>query len=92
MPPARNGRDLRAYRRKAARLRRTAPPICAWCSKPIDLTLDARDPWSWTADHKDALANGGHVLGPLQPMHRRCNTSKGIRDTEPPERPTSRPW
>lgn len=63
--------------RAAARLRRTAPPVCAWCGGDIDLSLHWKNAWSWTADHIQSLASGGDPDGPLQPMHRGCNASKG---------------
>ena len=90
MPPARNGRDLRAYRRKAAKLRRNST-TCWICGDAIDITLDHKDPMSWTADHLDPLANGGHALGEIKPAHRRCNSSRGARP-QPPQPRTSREW
>ncbi|QOC27294.1 HNH endonuclease [Microbacterium hominis] len=47
------------------------------CGEPIDTTLDRRHPMSFTADHITPLAHGGHLLGPLVPMHLSCNSRKG---------------
>ncbi|PRI11893.1 HNH endonuclease [Leucobacter massiliensis] len=82
----RNGAGHRAYRRKQAALkRRTAREglPCGWgsdygCGEPIDTTLPHTDPMSFTADHPNALGNGGHLVRQdLHPFHRRCNTMKG---------------
>jgi hypothetical protein len=83
----RNGVGHRAYRRKQAALkRRTArenlpcgygSPSGWGCGQSIDTTLPATDRWSFTADHDEALGNGGKLLGQvLVPMHRRCNSLK----------------
>lgn len=77
----RNGHGHRAYRRAQAALkRRTAAENlpCWWCGNAIDTTLPDTDRMAFTADHPDALANGGRLAGQqLQPMHRHCNASKG---------------
>lgn len=76
MARARDGKGHRAFRRKAASLRRQEQ-ACAWCGKPIDYTLPHTDPMSFTADHPEAVANGGHLYKQeLQPMHRSCNSKK----------------
>ncbi|MGW9345837.1 HNH endonuclease [Streptomyces albidoflavus] len=85
--PIRDGKGHRAYRRKQAQLkRRTAAHglFCTWCGEPIDTTLPATDRMSFTADHPDAIGNGGHLVKQdLKPMHRRCNSLKGDHaDTE----------
>lgn len=83
MTSIRDGKGHRAYRRKQARLkRRTANEAlaCAWCGEPIDTTLPSTDRMSFTADHPDAIANGGHLVKQeLKPMHRSCNSAKGDR-------------
>lgn len=89
--PARYGRNLRAYRRKAARVRRSST-ICSLCGKQIDHTLPATDPMSATADHLHPLAAGGHILGDMYVAHRRCNSEKGAGTTAPKRQPTSRTW
>lgn len=76
----RNGRGHRAYRRAQAalkaRTKRDNLP-CAWCGEPIDTDLPATDRLSFTADHPEALANGGRLVGQkLEPFHRGCNSQK----------------
>jgi hypothetical protein len=83
----RDGKGHRAYRRQQAALkRRTAiedlkcghgSPNGWGCGEPIDTTLDSKDPMSFTADHPDAIDNGGRLVGQaLVPMHLRCNSRK----------------
>lgn len=57
---------------------------CHLCGEPIDATLPYTDPMSWTADHLDAVAAGGAILGRLMPAHRirRCNSSRGKKTVE----------
>lgn len=85
--PIRDGKGHRAYRRKQAQLkRRTARENLpcghgsrdGWgCGQPIDTTLPAKDPLSFTADHPEAVGNGGHLVRQdLVPMHRGCNSRK----------------
>ncbi|WP_082123948.1 HNH endonuclease [Arthrobacter sp. YC-RL1] len=82
MATERNGRGHRAYRRKAQHLRNKQLP-CAWCGHPIDYTLPPNNPLAFTADHTQPLATGGHLYNQeLQPMHRKCNATKGA--TTPP--------
>ena len=97
MAYVRNPRDDRAYRARSAALkaetkRRDIP--CHICGRPIDTELDWREPMSFTADHVKAIANGGHVMGPLLPAHRSCNARRGTRESvqtiAPPK--TSRRW
>lgn len=73
----RNGKGHRAYRRQRRILKRKQLP-CTWCGQPIDYTLPYTHPMSYTADHTVALANGGELLQDLQPMHRKCNSAKGV--------------
>jgi hypothetical protein len=83
----RDGVGHRAYRRKQAALkRRTArenlpcgygSPSGWGCGEPIDTTLPSTHKRSFTADHDQALGNGGKLLGQqLVPMHRDCNSRK----------------
>lgn len=82
----RAGKGHRAFRRKQAALkRRTANENlpCGYgssdgwgCGEPIDTTLPTTNSRSFTADHDEALDNGGHLLGHLVPMHRGCNARK----------------
>lgn len=84
----RDGKGHRAYRRQQAALkRRTAneslpcghgSPHSWGCGEQIDTTLDSKHPMSFTADHPDAVSNGGKLVGQiLVPMHKRCNSRKG---------------
>lgn len=87
----------RAYRTKAKALKRIvkAKALPCWiCGRPIDVDLPWKDPMSFTADHKKALANGGHLLGELLPAHRACNSRRGARETVSSVAPpaTSRRW
>lgn len=71
------------YERNRDTLRRTAPPICHRCRRPIDLTLPASDPMSWTADHVIPLSRGGtNHLSNLAPAHAVCNNSKNNASNE----------
>ena len=77
----RDGAGHRAYRRKREVLRRQVARDglpCWICGEPIDVTLDASDRMSFTADHFEALANGGHLVrNELRPAHRACNSRRG---------------
>ena len=84
----RDGKGHRAYRRQQASLkRRTANDAlpCGYgsphgwgCGEQIDTTLPKEDAMSFTADHTEALGNGGKLVGQvLVPMHRSCNSRKG---------------
>jgi hypothetical protein len=83
----RDGKGHRAYRRQQAALKlRTknenlpcgyGSPTGEGCGLPIDTSLDSRDAMSFTADHPQALENGGRLVGQqLVPMHLRCNSRK----------------
>lgn len=80
MPANRNGKGHRAYRRQAKALRARTKRFnlpCAYCGEPIDTDLPATHKLSFTADHPDALANGGKLTGQeLRPMHRACNSRR----------------
>lgn len=89
--PEKRGRNHRAYRAKTAKLRKRAD-TCWICGQPIDLTLDYRDPMSWTADHVQPLTKGGKLLGPMKAAHRSCNAKRGNRTGERNRLPTSRDW
>lgn len=88
----RDGKGHRAYRRSQAALkRRTATQhlpcgygsTSGWgCGEQIETTLPSTHKRSFTADHDDALANGGKLVGQvLVPMHRDCNARKGDNAT-----------
>lgn len=89
--------DDRTYRKKTAALKahvkRTGEP-CWLCGQSIDLHLPYTHPMSFTADHVEAVANGGKLLGELRPAHRRCNSSRGKKRVgELISRPkTTRDW
>lgn len=93
----RNPRDDRTYRSRAHALKAKvkAHDLPCWlCGMPIDTGLPWKDPMAFTADHVEALANGGALLGDLRPAHRACNSRRGKRAPTmriaPPE--TSRSW
>ena len=70
------------YLKRTAALRRAVETHglhCHLCDKPIDLTLPSTHPMSFTADHLDAIANGGSLYGSLAPAHRRCNSRRQNR-------------
>lgn len=80
----------RSYRRVRDYILATHPPVCAWCGGAIDLTLSGNDPLGPSVDHILPRAQGGtdHPNN-LQPMHRRCNTTRG---NQPLPKHTSRDW
>ena len=87
MGSVRDGKGHRAYRRKQAALKRRTKReglTCGWCGLPIDTTLPSTDAMSFTADHPQAVANGGHLVHQdFTPMHRGCNARKSNHaDTE----------
>lgn len=79
----RNGKGHRAYRRQQAALKRRTreDDLACWlCGEPVDTTLPATDRMSFTADHVEALGNGGHLVrNELRPAHRGCNSRRGNR-------------
>lgn len=88
-----NPRNGRPYRRLVAAQKALGYP-CARCGYPIDPTLDARHPLSFTLDHAVPLTKGGSLLDPAnaRSMHRRCNSAKGARTTPTPPKPSRRRW
>jgi 5-methylcytosine-specific restriction endonuclease McrA len=83
-------RRWRDYR--AARIAEL-PPICTACGKYVNKELSGMHPLGPTIDHTTARANGGPKYSRANTtlMHRRCNTSKGVK---PPKarRNQSRDW
>lgn len=77
---ARDGKGKNAYLRKRAALRRRVAReglTCTWCGEPFDLSLPDTSRMGFTADHPDALGNGGHLVRQeLEPMHNICNVHK----------------
>lgn len=87
----------REYRKHAAALKQDAinnDKPCHLCGEHFDFTLPYTHPLAFTADHLDAIANGGDLLGNLAPAHRKCNSSRGKKrlktQVHPPS--TSRRW
>lgn len=83
----RNGKGHRAYRREQDALKRRTKAqdlpcghgsASGWgCGEHIDTELPHTHRLSFTADHDDAIANGGRLVGQvLVPMHRSCNSRK----------------
>lgn len=50
---------------------------CHLCGEPFDMSLPYNDRWAWSADHLQAVADGGSMTGRLAPAHRTCNASRG---------------
>lgn len=77
----RDGKGKAAYKRKRKRLLaqvRDDGLACHICGGAIDVTLDRRDPMSFTADHIEPLALGGHLVkNEIRPAHLRCNARRG---------------
>lgn len=85
------------YGKRTAALRRaveTQGLPCHLCGNPIDLTLPSTHPLSFTADHLNAIANGGNLYGPIAPAHRRCNSRRQNRrlPTQIKKPKTTRAW
>ncbi|KDA05554.1 HNH endonuclease [Microbacterium sp. CH12i] len=83
----RDGKGHRAYRRLQAALKRRTKaqslpcgygsPSGWGCGEQIDTDLPHTHRLSFTADHDQALANGGRLVGQiLIPMHKSCNSRK----------------
>ncbi|MFF5988151.1 HNH endonuclease [Prauserella flavalba] len=86
------GRKGRPWRRVIEQLKRISN-VCWICGHPIDLSLPAEDPMSFTADKLIPRSLGGPpTLDNARPAHRRCNSKRGNNiDFKPPLR-TSRAW
>ena len=65
-----------------ARSRKNNAPchLCQGKYGPIDYDGDYRSPKAFTADHIEAVAAGGRMVGPLMPAHRSCNSKRGKKD------------
>lgn len=73
----------RGYRLRQAALKRqsrAADAPCALCGAPIDYSLPAGHPMSFTADHTKSLKSGGSLYGALRPAHHGCNARRGGDD------------
>lgn len=88
----------KTYRKRQAALKRASQRenlTCWLCGKPFDWTIENYlHPQAFTADHVEAIGNGGRLLGELRPAHRGCNSRRGKRRTpeqiQPPQ--TTRRW
>ena len=67
-----------ALKRKA---RKHAMP-CHLCGKQINWEANWKAPDAFTADHLEAVATGGRMVGPLMPAHRGCNSRRGKKPLE----------
>lgn len=91
-----NPRNGRPYRRLTAQQRALGLP-CWRCGHPIDYSLTGyaaqRSRWAFTLDHAVPLSKGGSLLDPAnaRSAHRRCNSARGNRITQPQTR-ASRRW
>lgn len=76
---------------------------CALCGARIDYSLHRNHRLAFTVDHITPLWQGGPPLDPgnWQPAHRRCNSSRGAKETNkirfarphPPNyKPTEQTW
>lgn len=111
MATYRNDRTYVRQREALKRMYKAQDLPCADCGKPFLWDMENRraypdfwkDPRSFTADHIDAVNNGGRMapgISGLQGLHRACNSSKGDgskgRRFKPPKDPpplkTSRQW
>lgn len=82
--PRNDARWRKIKQREKRRLEREARqtgrlPLCALCSRPIDLSLDYNHRESLTLDHIIPLAKGGSLTDPanIRCAHRSCNSSRG---------------
>jgi len=86
--PEMSGRSDRHHLERTRRLRRAVQKLalpCWLCDQPIDLSLDYRDPMSFTSDHvvpiAVAMRNGATqavaLRGEIRPCHRSCNSARG---------------
>ena len=96
MATYRNDRAYVAKREALQRQARKNNTPCHLCGQPFNFDLEWKHPMSFTADHIDAVANGGSMTGALKPAHRSCNSRRGkkplnsTRATPVPK--TSREW
>jgi len=82
------GLDSKAYRQARRALRSLRRP-CHICGHPIDYTLAAPDPMSFSADHLVPRSLGGALLGPMDAAHLSCNSRRRNRVGTP--RPIAAP-
>lgn len=70
------------YRRRRNRLLAQPNLTCWLCGEPIDKTLKYPHKMSFTADHVDPIATGGHNHGTLRPAHFICNTKRQAKSEQ----------
>ena len=84
--------DDAVYRRNREALRAKRLP-CWLCGQPIRYDLKAPEPLSFSADHVDPVALGGHNHGELRAAHLGCNKKRGKKRREDTAiLKTSREW
>ncbi|MGN7136781.1 HNH endonuclease [Streptomyces pseudogriseolus] len=91
-----NPRNGRPYRRLVDWLRAQRLP-CWLCGRDIGYDLDPRHPLSFTLDHMQPVSKRPDLLlsrENARAAHRRCNSSRGNRTTQPKAAPqrASRRW
>lgn len=69
MPSRRNDHSYVKRRDALKRKAQTNNWPCHLCGQPIAWDADYRDKLAFTADHIDAVAAGGRMLGQLAPAH-----------------------
>lgn len=79
------GKGSAAYQRQQQALKRRCRALglgCQNCGVEFDFD-DHNSPRGFTADHPEAIANGGRLLGQkLVPLCRACNARKGKHPVE----------
>ena len=82
------------YRRRRELLKAQSNLTCWLCNKPIDKKIKWPDPLSFTADHVEPVATGGHNHGRLRPAHFVCNSRRQQRSErlERSSEPHAMPW
>ena len=97
----RNDRTYVAKREALKRQCKKRNTPCAYCGKAFYWEREGTSEWwkdamSFTANHIEAVGNGGSMTGPLEPMHRGCNSRLGKKPlggiAKRVEPRTSRQW
>lgn len=89
------GRNNRTYADLSQALRRHAQlhnVPCWLCGKPIDWDADWRSGDSYTYDHVETIAQGGHMRGQGRPAHRSCNSRRKAGTANVTTPTTTRKW
>lgn len=83
MPPMKRNSHAVIQRIKALKRQWAAKGLpCHLCGNPIRYDAPRTDPLSCQADHREPVANGGHVLGQMLPAHAYCNQSRQAKSVE----------